>query len=283
MAEFRMSPAGPVLSYGGDTFNTAVYATRVLQGAVTFLTRIGMDPLSGELLRFASNEGLPEEGFIRDPDRNLGIYSVTTDDTGERSFHYWRSMSAARQLFANNNDLDRIDGFEIVYLSGITLAILSPAARSALRTRLGDFRAGGGKVAFDSNYRPRLWEDRATAQSETMALWKLTDIALPSLDDEMALFGGGEAETIARLHGAGCVAGAVKRGVEGPLSLSRAEVGPFPPAKNVVDTTAAGDSFNAAYLAACLQGKPEPERLAAGHALASRVIARPGAIVAGTA
>jgi 2-dehydro-3-deoxygluconokinase len=68
---------------------------------------------------------------------------------------------------------DRLAGFELIYLSGITLAVLDPAARADLRHFLAAHRARGGSVAFDSNYRPRLWPDVATARDEMAALWRL--------------------------------------------------------------------------------------------------------------
>ena len=111
--------------------------------------------------------------------------------------------------------------------------------------------------------------------------WALTDIGLPSLDDELALYGEpDEAAVLARLAAAGVRRGALKRGPEGPRPLGAAGPLPaFPPAARVVDTTAAGDSFNGAYLAALVRGLPEADCLAAGHALASEVIGHPGAIV----
>ena len=176
---------------------------------------------------------------------------------------------------------DRLAGFDLVYLSGITLAILAPAARRALAAFLETFRAAGGRVAFDSNYRPRLWPDPATARGEIDAFWALTDIGLPSLDDEIALYGdAGEAAVIARLAAAGVGRGALKRGAAGPLALGAAGALPtFPPAPRVVDTTAAGDSFNGGYLGALMRGLPEADCLAAGHALAAEVVTHPGAIM----
>ena len=88
-------------------------------------------------------------------------------------------------------------GAEIIYLSGITLAILAPAARHRLVEALAARRAAGTRIAFDSNYRPKLWEDAAAARATMQALWEVTDIALPSIDDEMELFGdSGEAAVI---------------------------------------------------------------------------------------
>lgn len=285
MAEIRTAgDDGFALGFAGDTYNTAVYAAREIgvPGAVAYLTRVGSEPLSAALVERAAGEGIDTTHVAVDPDRNIGIYSVSTDAQGERSFHYWRADSAARRLFAVEETAMFMPGAEIIYLSGITLAILAPATRHRLVEALAARRAAGTRIAFDSNYRPKLWEDAAAARAAMQALWEVTDIALPSIDDEMELFGdSGEAAVIDRFAERSWEGIAIKRGIRGPVSphLDAAAHPDFPPADRVVDTTAAGDSFNGGYLAAFLAGKDEAARLAAGHALAARVVGAPGAII----
>lgn len=285
MAEIRTAgDDGFALGFAGDTYNTAVYAAREIgvPGAVAYLTRVGSESLSAALVERAAGEGIDTTHVAVDPDRNIGIYSVSTDAHGERSFHYWRADSAARRLFAVEETAMFMPGAEIIYLSGITLAILAPAARHRLVEALAARRAAGTRIAFDSNYRPKLWEDAAAARAAMQALWEVTDIALPSIDDEMELFGdSGEAAVIDRFAERSWEGIAIKRGIRGPVSphLDAAAHPDFPPADRVVDTTAAGDSFNGGYLAAFLAGKDEAARLAAGHALAARVVGAPGAII----
>ena len=285
MAEIRTAgDDGFALGFAGDTYNTAVYAAREIgvPGAVAYLTRVGSEPLSAALMERAAGEGIDTTHVAVDPDRNIGIYSVSTDAHGERSFHYWRADSAARRLFAVEETALFMPGAEIIYLSGLTLAILAPAARHRLVEALAARRAAGTRIAFDSNYRPKLWEDAAAARAAMQALWEVTDIALPSIDDEMELFGdSGEAAVIDRFAERSWEGIAIKRGIRGPVSphLDAAAHPDFPPADRVVDTTAAGDSFNGGYLAAFLAGKGEAARLAAGHALAARVVGAPGAII----
>lgn len=277
------APAGRV-DFAGDTFNTAVYLKRAAGSAeVAYVTAVGTDPVSERMVAAFAAEGLVTELIERRADRTPGLYAITLDPSGERSFTYWRDRSAARTLFHAPAEITprALRDFDLVYLSGITLAILDPSARLALREALHTVRANGGRVAFDSNYRPRLWPDAATARKEISAFWALADIGLPSLDDELALFGEAcEDEVASRLRAAGVRRGALKRGVAGPLPLG--PCGPLPhfaEADRVVDTTAAGDSFNGAYLAAYLHGEPEAACLAAGHAMASEVIGHPGAII----
>ncbi|HMQ95340.1 MAG TPA: sugar kinase [Amaricoccus sp.] len=272
------------VGFAGDTLNTAIYLKRGAPALeVAYVTALGRDALSERMLAFFAEEGLDTGLIERRADRVPGLYAISTDAAGERSFTYWRESSAARTLFEPPAEVTpaRLAGCGLVYLSGITLAVLSARARAALLEFIGPFRKAGGLVAFDSNYRPRLWPDRATAQREIAAFWAVTDIGLPSLDDEFALWGeSGTEAVLARLASAGLRQGALKRGAEGPLAIGWEGALPgFPPAARVVDTTAAGDSFNGGYLAALLAGAPPPERLLAGHRLASEVIGHPGAIM----
>ena len=285
MAEIRTDGVeGFALGFAGDSYNTAVYAAREIgaPGAVAYLTRVGDEPLSTAFVKQAADEGIDVGHVAVDPDRHIGIYSVSTDAHGERNFHYWRSESAARRLFAVGETAIFMQDADIIYLSGITLAILTPAARHRLVEALISRRSAGSKIAFDSNYRPKLWETASAARRTIQAMWDITDIALPSVDDEMALFGDPtEMAVIDRFAGRHWDGIAIKRGMRGPVSpkLDPEAHPDFPPAARVTDTTAAGDSFNGGYLAAFLAGKGEAERLAAGHALAVRVVDAPGAII----
>ena len=164
--------------------------------------------------------------------------------------------------------------------SAITLAILSPQDRDRLMGGLATLRRAGTKIAFDSNYRPALWPDAATARAQIERAWRLTDIGLPSLDDEQALYGDGdEAAVIARLNAWGVTDGALKCGAAGPRPLDGGDAPPCEAAPKVIDSTAAGDSFNGGYLAARLKGESGLTALERGHALARLVVQHRGAIV----
>ena len=151
--------------------------------------------------------------------------------------------------------------------------------RKTLRLALLEWlHAAPVQVIFDSNYRAHLWEDRATAQKIIAAFWQRADIALPSIDDEMDVFGETEAQVAQRFL-TQAKSGALKRGARGPLSLGEPVDAQYEPVTEVLDTTAAGDSFNGGYLGALLSGKGQAAALQAGHALAARVVQYRGAII----
>jgi len=283
MAEISSDQSGFRVGFAGDTLNTAIYLQRALGGAgqVQYLTRVGQDPLSEGLIDFAADEGIGTEGITCDPERQVGIYSIAVDDAGERSFHYWRNQSAARQMFTSDAEQAAMDAADVIYLSGISIAILSPEGRDRLLATLDRLRAAGRRVAFDSNYRPRLWEDAATARATMSAFWARADIALPSVDDEQALFGdASDAAVIARLADTGVGTGALKRGADGPLPIGAAMPGAtYLRAERIVDSTAAGDSFNGAFLAEYLISGDLGLAMLRGHDMARRVVGVRGAIL----
>ena len=274
------------LNYAGDTFNTAVYLKREIAGKeceIAYVTALGTDSFSKRITSTISDHGLDTAWIEHFDDKLPGLYSIDTDENGERSFSYWRSQSAARSLFGEQATLkpENLETCDLIYLSGITMAILPPKTRTQLIRFLKAFRKSGGLFAFDSNYRARLWENRDTAQSVTMELWSISDIALPSIDDEMELFGdNNEREVIARLTDAGVTCGALKRGAQGPIAIGQEpKTTTFTRITDIIDTTAAGDSFNAGFLAACITGKDMDTALQKGHDLASKVVQKRGAIV----
>lgn len=281
------------LGFAGDTLNSAVYLNRLLskRAEVAFVSVLGLDPLSARMMSFMESEDINTEHVQRSKDRLIGLYAIATDDAGERSFSYWRSESAARTLFQDIEDVNftPLAGFDTLCLSAITLAILPSTVRTLLIKELARLRTECGvSVVFDSNYRPALWESMDQAQHYVSEAWRITDIALPSVDDEMQLFNDPDEQSVlSRLKSYGIKRGALKRGALGPLSLAAHDnenkaltlENLNETQAKIVDTTAAGDSFNAGYLSAALNGATDQEAMLAGHQCSLRVIAHAGAII----
>ena len=284
MIEFSAAGGGLFArGFGGDTLNTALYLSR-LGIATSYVTALGDDGLSEAMLAAWRAEGIVTDEVMRFPGRVPGLYMIERDAHGERSFLYWRDRAPAREFFdrADEAALERLSRFDLLYFSGISLSLFGDAGRARLRELLVAARLNGGKIAFDGNYRPRGWSDAATARRAFGEILPLIDLALPTLEDEQALFGDADAAVcIARLRAAGIKEIIVKRGGLGCLIFVDGACVEVPPPKLVqpVDTTAAGDSFNAGYLAARLRGASAVEAARAGHRLAGVVIMSPGAII----
>lgn len=269
------------MGYGGDTLNTAIHLAR-LGRQVAFVTALGDDPFSQRLRDDWTAEGVDLSLVRTDRAKRPALYAITTDDQGERSFTYWRSDSAARRMFAlgDNADLLAADT-DLLYFSMITLAILPPEGRETLFDWCAQVRARGGRVAFDSNYRPALWESGEAARTAHARGMALADIGLPTREDEQQLTGLDDPAAIAaqwREAGVGEVV--VKMGGEG--CFADGELRPVPAKIVPVDTTGAGDSFNAGYLHARLGGASVADSVIAGHRLAGFVIMRRGGVPAVT-
>ena len=268
--------------FAGDTFNTAWHMAQALldRATVGFATRVGQDRISDAFVAEAQADGLDTSVIQRDPVRSMGLYMIQLDGV-ERSFHYWRDSSAARGLAADAGALARaFAGAGLIHLSGITLAILPADDRDRLFTALAQARAEGARVSFDPNIRPRLWASLDEVRRVVPQALALTDIALPSFDDEVAVWGDADPQaTIARLAAAGVAECAVKDGA-GPVTVwadGKINRIATPPVQGIRDTTGAGDSFNAGYLAARLLEQPPDQAVAAGQRFSGMVIQHFGA------
>ena len=273
------------LSFGGDTFNTAVYLARAGVPAA-YATAMGDDPYSDGLMALATAEGVNGDLIRRMRGRMPGLYLIETDAKGERKFYYWRETSPARDLFELPDwaaVAEALLSARLVYFSGVTLSLYSNTGIGRFLAALELARRQGVKVAFDGNFRPRGWKgDVARARTVFAEALKRVDIALPTFDDEATLWGDTNPEaTVERLQAFGIGEIVVKNGSSTALVADKngREHVPVPEVVEPIDTTAAGDSFNAAYLAARLNGENPLAAAGAAHGLAGQVIRHRGAIM----
>jgi 2-dehydro-3-deoxygluconokinase len=287
MVELRQSDGDRyVRAFAGDAYNTAVYLKRSAPHLhVAFLTATGEDPLSHAMRNAFAAEGIEDELVFTAKGHEPGLYMIELDSMGERRFHYWRSASAARQWFAllmQNGGAERLAGADLLYLSGISLAILpDDGARAEAIDLLAFMKNRVGLIAFDTNVRPALWRDIHAAREAIAPMIEIADILRASREDAALLCGicepkaqigalraGGAHEIVLTLGGEGCIVAAENSETALPAS-----------AVKIRDTTGAGDAFTGAYLAARL-GDVAPLDAARGALkIASRVVTYPGAIV----
>ena len=282
MLELSRKGEGWGLGYGGDTLNTAIHLARAGHD-VAYLTAIGSGPLSAELTSQWAAEGIDTSLVLTHPTRGTGLYAISTDDAGERSFSYWRDTSAAREMFvldAVDEAMKNAEWTDLLVFSLISLAILPPEGRKHLLGLASLVRANGGKVAFDGNYRPRLWANAEEASAARDAAIACADVGLPTLEDEVVLSGESDVEAVAA-HWAnlGCTETIVKLGAQGCRLPDGTMLQP-PEILQPVDTSGAGDAFNGGYLSARFNGASVEDAAIAGHRLAGWCVMRRGAIPA---
>jgi 2-dehydro-3-deoxygluconokinase len=278
MLEFR-APAGLQyqLGFAGDVFNTAVYLKRSARRFdVQFLTVTGTDRFSQAMRARWRAEGVGEELAFAVEDAVPGLYVISVDAAGERSFTYWRSASAARrwlEQLERAGGVDRLADAELVYLSGISLAILPAEQRARALELLRTLRRRGCRLAFDPNFRRALWSSMEDARQMLGDAMQIADVVLPSQDDleAIGLTAPPECECVTTRGASGCR-------VQWGTNVVTVEA-PIVDPSQVVDTSGAGDAFNGAYLAARLSGAEPRAAAAAGLAVASRVVTAPGAVV----
>ncbi|MDB6176269.1 sugar kinase [Paracoccus sp. Z330] len=271
---------------GGDSLNTAIYLSRLLgAGEVGYQSCLGDDPQSIWLRGMIEAEGIDVTALAMRQNARPGLYFITTDEQGERSFTYWRSQAPYRDHFNDPASLAAIEAADVLFLSAISLAVLRPSGRANLLAALKTRRESGAQVIFDTNYRPVLWEDANTAADFILQAAQISTLLLPSYDDLTACFGATaldqamqdlmsrtEAEIVMTTGG-----DAVLRRAAASDSYQRHTL---PPAVKAVDTTGAGDSFNAAYIAARSKGLAPEDAIDKAAALASVVVCHQGAMIA---
>jgi 2-dehydro-3-deoxygluconokinase len=283
LAPDRGSPGLYRRGIAGDSFNTAVYLARLHDGPVSYVTGLGEDAVSDRMAAVMETEGLDCSLIRRVRGKRPGLYMIDVDTEGERQFHYWRNDSAARLMFDGlgpRDIADLLDGFDAIYLSGITLAILDESQRSALFDAL---TMTGARLFFDPNHRPILWPDPQVARDCYRQMTASCDTVLASLDDNRELFGDSrDLDAASRWLHDGAERVVIHDGREDCLVVAKeggmTRLAPETSGRPL-DTTGCGDAFNAGYMAAILSGKSDGEAVRQAHELAGRVMMVPGAVI----
>ncbi len=283
MIELRQAPGGLYSrGFGGDTLNTAVYLSR-LGMSVDYITALGDDPLSEEMISGWQAEGVNTARVARVPGKLPGLYMIETDGGGERRFFHWREKSAARQLMdlpETGVILNSLAAYHAVYFSAITLSIYSEEGRARLFVALQRARQEATRIAFDTNFRARGWPDLDVARRAYAQAFETADIVLASTEDLLPLWPGESDEALlARIPAKEVVLKLAEPGSIVRFAGTSQAVAAEPVTRPVVDTTAAGDSFAAAYISARLNGADPVAAARAGHHLAGVVVCYGGAII----
>lgn len=273
--------------FAGDVFNTGIYIKRVVkeQANVKFLTAVGNDQNSNEMLAMMKQESLDTSLVYRSDTAQMGLYLINVDNKGERSFTYWRENSAATQLvrfLSDETDNEAFAHTDLFFFSGISIAIIPEADRQKLWRFIFKLKASGTKIVFDPNYRPSLWSSVNETRAAYAEAFELADIALPGVDDHMVLYDAKSVEDVADfLEKFAIDEIVIKNGAQGMLLSVNGERSyiDVEPISNVIDTTSAGDAFNGSYLSARLSGNSPDNSAKFASKVSACVIQHKGAIV----
>jgi 2-dehydro-3-deoxygluconokinase len=273
-------------TYGGDTLNAAIYLSRLTGNdiEVSYITVIGTDQLSTSIEQLWQDNGICTDLVLQDDQRGMGLYLISVDKDGERSFLYWRKDSAASHLMQHPNIEDvfsKLSSFDVIFISGISLAILTNNDRELLLNKLKVLRQSGVTIVFDSNYRANLWEDIGETQRIYNQIYSISDVALVTFDDEFLVYHDKNIDqTFRRILDSGVDVLIVKNGEHGAVCRPQHNIIEIPTkAVNVIDSTSAGDSFNAGFLASYLMGNSIEQCCEMANEVARIVVQYQGAII----
>ncbi len=240
-------------TWGGDISNFAIGVSRLGHSA-SLLTAVGDDPFGKGFLRLWNTNGVDTSMVHIDPRRNTGIYFVSFEN-GKHSLTYYRKDSASSAISEKDIASDIADEFNVLHLSGISLGISASACRAGIKL-MDIFRAKGRKISFDINFRPALWKSVRQASCVLSSAIAGGIDYLEITNDEMSALGWGTTleELTSRFKG---VVDTIlfKRGSEGASIYAYGDYFSVRAVKvKVKDTVGAGDSFDAGYLSAILEG-----------------------------
>jgi 2-dehydro-3-deoxygluconokinase len=263
MLEFSQLPVGAdgvrhyLEGFGGDTSNAAVAAAR--QGAsVGYMTALGADMPGDRFMDLWAREGVDTSCVVRTDRHQTGVYFVTHDAGGHHFLHY-RTGSAASMYSVANVPAAAIATARMLYVSGISQGI-SVAACDAVFAAIEVASRHGVSIAYDTNYRPRLWPP-ARAAAVMHAAMRSVAYALPGLDDVQVLTGLTDPDAMLDFYlRLGPKVVVLRMGAAGAYlatSDQRVRIPAYPVV--AVDATGAGDAFCGSFLARILAGdEPEP-------------------------
>lgn len=262
-------------SYGGDTLNTLIAASR-LGSKTGFISKVGNDAFANYLLNSWKKEGIDishckvVEGFN-------GIYFIALDGK-DREFIYYRKGSAASQLNPVEIDSTYISKTKIFFTSGITQA-LSEDNRKYVQLALKIARENKVKTAFDVNYRPKLWSIEE-ASSSLMEVLKYIDILFLNSQEAKLFSSYSDLRKSAEFFlSQGIELVVIKQGGDGCFIAGTGIARKLPAmGVEVRDTTGAGDAFNGGFLHAIAKGLNPYIAAEIGNAIAGLKVRGRGAV-----
>ena len=270
-------------SFAGDTLNFCNYLDKKKLNAF-FLSAIGKSEINQSLLDFVKSKKISTKYIKQINKFEVGLYLIKNKDNGEKQFFYWRDESAAKQYF---NDIDFINlykelkNFDYIYFSGITLSIIHVSKLNNFIKLLKLLKSKKIKIVFDFNIRPTRW-NKKNLNNFFDSVLKFVDICFLSGEDMSYWKNKNDIKSYEQIVRKYKIKHSIfrKNAKFTYVFLNKNKyVFKNKLLKKVVDTSGAGDGFNAAYLSNFIVNNDPVLALKAGSSLGSKIVMKKGAIV----
>ena len=270
-------------SFAGDTLNFCNYLDKKKLNAF-FLSAIGKSEINQSLLDFVKSKNISTKYIKKINQFEVGLYLIKNKDNGEKQFFYWRDESAAKHYFNNIDFVNlykELKNFDYIYFSGITLSIIHISKLNNFIKLLKLLKSKKIKIVFDFNIRPSRW-NKKNLNIFLDSVLKFVDICFLSGEDMNYWKNKNNIKSYEQIVRKYKLKHSIfrKNAKFTYVFLNKTRyVFKNKLLKRVVDTSGAGDGFNAAYLSNFIVNNDPVLALKAGSSLGSKIVMKKGAIV----
>ena len=271
--------------FGGAPMNTIVGVARlgVKAGAVA---AVGEDPFGEYIIKeFKRNNVDTSHVIMKKGKRTTLAFVINEPVTGERTFFFyrkpWAGGTADSALTTKDIDHKYISKSKILHVSGFALS--QNPSRKAILEAIRFAKEQGVKISFDPTLRLDVWNSQLSIRKMYNYVLKMADIATFSSEEAEFIFKTKEPKEAAeRALEFGVEIVGVKLGAKGALIRSKDGVEVFAPSYNVnvIDTTGAGDGWNAGLLVGLIKKLGLEDCVKIANAVGAFVVTKRGAITA---
>lgn len=233
---------------GGAPANVAVGIAK-LGGQASFIGQVGADKFGRSIREFLSLYKVDVEHLLSHPYAKTALAFVQLDDTGDRSFSFYREQTADVLMDKSQLNPNSLSDAAILHLCSNTLTTQTGFELSLGAIELA--KQHNTVVSFDLNLRDELWPNSQIDLTRVDSIIELADVVKFSAE-ELELISASEPHYfIANKINSGTSLVLVTHGDKPIEYFSKGFSGHITvPETNVVDTTGAGDSFVAGFLTA---------------------------------
>ena len=251
-------------SSGGAAGNVAAWLTRT-DARSTIVSHVGDDPAGAAIIAEFDALGV-SHGDLVIPGETSGVVVVLVDSSGERTMFPDKGANSRLTV----TDLPDLDAFQAVYISGY--ALLNPLARDGVLAMIEKIKADGLPIYFDP---ASVGAMKDVADKELHNWFSMMDVLFLNEEESIYLTGSVDIERALNYLLDFSQVVVIKRGSAGAIAKARGFDSISLPAfaATVVDTTGAGDSFAAGFIASYSKNHDLTAALQAGGELAAGCVA----------